>query len=246
MCVLAIGWRVNPEWPFVVVANRDEQHDRPTAALNRWPEGWIGGRDLTSGGTWLAVSERGQFAAVTNRANCGPPDVLAPSRGLLVSDFVTSQHPEVSERDLAAFNPMHLLAVEGDSANLWTNRPKPVVRAVAPGIHALSNGDLSDDWPKVRELRQKLAAWLRDGQRTPETLLDDLRSEATPKTADSAVHRQSSIFIKDALYGTRSSIVVLVDRSGSGQIIERRYDAGGNPEPSVSIAFTWPRGQWQS
>jgi folate-binding protein YgfZ len=69
MCLIVVGWRVHPDYPLVVAANRDEFYARPSA---RWPDFWpdapqvIGGRDLEAGGTWLGITESGRFAAVTN------------------------------------------------------------------------------------------------------------------------------------------------------------------------------------
>ena len=57
MCLLVIAWQVHPRYRLVVAANRDEFHERPTAAMAKWPapDDIIAGRDLRAGGTWLAV-----------------------------------------------------------------------------------------------------------------------------------------------------------------------------------------------
>ena len=66
MCLIVIGWRVHPDYPLVVAANRDEFYRRPSMPLGRWPDApdVIGGLDLEAGGTWLGIAETGRFAAM--------------------------------------------------------------------------------------------------------------------------------------------------------------------------------------
>jgi uncharacterized protein with NRDE domain len=75
MCLLAFAWRVHPEFPLVLVGNRDEFHDRPAEPAQWWPapEGILAGRDLQAGGSWLGVSQGGRFAVVTNYREPGTP-----------------------------------------------------------------------------------------------------------------------------------------------------------------------------
>src|SRR5258708_353534 len=92
MCLIAIAVHAAPRYPIVIAANRDEFYDRPTRSLHEWDDdpNIIGGRDLRAGGSWLAVTLDGRFAAVTNIR--GIDDAPAPrSRGELVGDFVRSQ-----------------------------------------------------------------------------------------------------------------------------------------------------------
>ena len=93
MCVLAFAWKTDPDWPLVLAGNRDERHDRPSAPLQRWAEdpAVLAGRDLTAGGTWLGVSERGLLATVTNVRSEGGPDPSRPSRGWLLRDVLRGQ-----------------------------------------------------------------------------------------------------------------------------------------------------------
>lgn len=86
MCILIVLRGLHAEWPLVVGSNRDERLDRKAAP----PGLWVGQhtrvlspRDRQAGGTWIAVGERGAFAAITNLAGV-PPVPDAPSRGHLV------------------------------------------------------------------------------------------------------------------------------------------------------------------
>lgn len=90
MCLIACAWRSHPRYPLVVIANRDEQHARPSAAAGFDPEApaIYGGRDLVQGGSWLQVSTRGRLAAATNVRAGSSPEVRPRSRGWLVRDFV--------------------------------------------------------------------------------------------------------------------------------------------------------------
>ena len=72
MCLIVFSYQENKEsskaFPGVLIlaANRDEYYERPTKIMHWWePEGVLAGKDLQAGGTWLAVSDDGRFAAIT-------------------------------------------------------------------------------------------------------------------------------------------------------------------------------------
>src|SRR5437763_410084 len=91
MCVIFFAYRVDPEHPLILLANRDEFYARPSAPADWW-EGEsdiYAGRDLISGGTWLGVTRRGRFAAVTNYREPSAPQGQR-SRGELAADFLRS------------------------------------------------------------------------------------------------------------------------------------------------------------
>jgi uncharacterized protein with NRDE domain len=94
MCVIFFAYQCHPEYQLILLANRDEFYDRPTAGAGFWrdaPEIYAG-RDLVHGGTWLGITESGRFAAVTNYR-----DPLAErgtdSRSNLVGDFLKNAAP---------------------------------------------------------------------------------------------------------------------------------------------------------
>src|SRR5271155_171636 len=97
MCLVLVVWRMHPQYPCLVTANRDEFHARPTARAGWWPDHpeILAGRDLKSYGTWLGVTRSGRFAALTNyrdpnRRREHAPGVDTPSRGELVTSMLES------------------------------------------------------------------------------------------------------------------------------------------------------------
>jgi uncharacterized protein with NRDE domain len=248
MCVLALAWQAHPRWQLVVAGNRDEFHDRPAAALARWaePPHLLAGRDLQSGGTWLGVSERGRFVVVTNLRGFGMPEPGRPSRGALVTDLLDGADP--ASVPIAAYNPVNLIAVDATGAHFLSNRPDPVRTHLAPGLYGLSNGTLDEPWPKTLRLKSVLLDWCMGPADDPEILLAGLREEVLPDIGLDPVipsdvpqePHHSPIFIRNPVYGTRCSSVVMIDRAGRGRLIERRYSTAGEAAGDTSLAFSWP------
>jgi uncharacterized protein with NRDE domain len=242
MCVVAIAWQAHPRWRLVVAANRDEFHDRPAAALHVWPNGdaagTIAGRDLRSGGTWLGVRPEGRCVLVTNYRVPGYPQPDRPSRGVLVTSLLGDADP--MRIAIAEYNPFNLFRADVDTAHILTNHPTDIRRPVSPGIHGLSNGAYDEPWPKTLQLCGAVADWLA-GPADDITALFPALADATPLAARAnegpGDARFSSVFIRDALYGTRCSTVLAIDRDGRGSIVERSFDADAQPTGEVAIAF---------
>ncbi|MGE3692592.1 MAG: NRDE family protein [Novosphingobium sp.] len=240
MCVAAIAWRAHPDWLYVAVANRDEYHERPTAPLARWQNGIIAGQDKRAGGTWLGVSEQARFALVTNFRVPGYPRPELASRGALVTDWL--ERAEVAQG--STMNPFNLLLADADRARILSNYPGPEEHILAPGIHGLSNGAFALPWPKARRLCADLAGWLAHDARDLSPLFTALRNEAPfPEEdyeGDGPEPAFSGVFIRNAMYGTRSSTVVAVSRQGAGAIIERRFSPDGEETGETALTFDWP------
>ena len=228
MCVAALAWQAHPRWRLVAVANRDEFHARPTAALTRWDNCVIAGQDLRAGGTWLGIGEAGRFSLVTNHRAEGFPMADRASRGGLVTGWLEAG---ALPGNMTAMNPFNLFCVGSEAALFATNWPHEEVRPLLPGIHGLSNGPFDQPWPKARRLCAALDEWLEAGDDQVELLFSALREEAARQSVDSQRAdpelRLSSVFIRDPEYGTRCSTVVLIDAAGAGTIIERRFAPQG-------------------
>ncbi|PKV13077.1 NRDE family protein [Xanthomonas prunicola] len=241
MCLVALAWKTHPRWRLLLAGNRDEFHDRPTAALAPWTapaDTVLAGRDLRSGGSWVGLGSDGRAAVVTNVR-----DPLATmsgrSRGHLIADYLSgSSDAAAYARELApaahAFPPFNLLLCDAERCEHLSNHP-PLARALAPGIHGMSNGPLDAPWPKTAALTAALHEWCAAGAEELHPLWTALASptvapdDALPDTGvDQATERLlSAAFITGASYGTRASTIVAVDHRGSGFIHERRFGPNG-------------------
>ncbi len=251
MCVAAVAWQAHPAYLLVAIGNRDEFHERPAAPLANWPNGILAGQDLKSGGTWLGVSEAGRFALVTNLRGYDLPDPDKASRGALVTDQLTGSghYGDPATVALADFNPFNLIVAEPTSAHFLSNRPGDIRTALPHGIYGLSNGALDEPWPKTLQLKAALTDWLNAGDEDLAPLFAALANETlaniglhTSTPSDVPLEApETAPFIRNPVYGTRCSTVVIVDRMGRGTIAERRFDTAGAVTGETSLPFVWNR-----
>lgn len=222
MCVIFLALEQHADHRVLLLANRDEFYDRPTAAAHYWHDfpNILAGRDLVAGGTWMGVTRSGRFAALTNFR-----DRLAPkgetSRGDLVADFLKSDQPagdyleSVSSRS-AMYSGFNLIVGEpvddGFDVRYISNRTDEVIK-LRPGIFGLSNHLLDTAWPKVAAGKQRFADLLKQPQ-IIHTEAFELLADSTIATdadlPDTGIGSEkekvlSPIFIRTPNYGTRSS-----------------------------------------
>jgi uncharacterized protein with NRDE domain len=238
VCLALVAFRAHPRFELVIAANRDEFHARPAAPADWWEQGWLAGRDLAAGGTWLGITRAGRWALLTNVREPARHDPMAPSRGalvprLLAADEATSAALAAALGDADGYNGFNLLA--GDCrAAYWGSNRAGSLHALAPGIHGLSNAALDTPWPKVARAKAALAAWCMAGDRDLEPVFALLGDRAVAPDAmlpatgiPVARERQlSAPFIVGDDYGTRSSTVVAITPRGEARFIERSFDPG--------------------
>ncbi len=252
MCLAVVAVDAHPRLALVVAANRDEYHARPTAAAHWWserdPRDLFAGRDLDAGGTWLGITRRGRWALVTNVREPARRDDDAPSRGLLVVRVLDDRRDVVTALADAhgdtRYNGYNLIAGDGADA-AWISNRAPAPRRLAPGIHGVSNAQLDTPWPKLERVKRGMAAWTRSGANDTAALFDLLADRtpapdpALPSTGVPLEWERllSSPFIATARYGTRSSTVLTVSRSGEAALHERSFDAAGRAAGDVVERF---------
>lgn len=252
MCLIALAYRVHPDFELVLAANRDEYHARPTAPAGPWQDApeVFGGRDLSQGGSWLALSQPGRLACVTNVRRMVAPDPEAPSRGVLVASFVRGRQPartfsdELRERAMA-FAGFNLLLWDGSELRYLNNHPRFVSRVVPPGVHVVSNADLDTPWPKTEKLRRAMEAWATAGDGGDAPLLAALADRVPAADADlpdtgvglDLERLLSPAFIVSPRYGTRCTTIIALRRDGTARFSEWRFDPSG--EPSGHTEATW-------
>lgn len=249
MCIVLFAWQPQAPYPLVVAANRDEFHHRP-AEPARWRGDQLCGLDLVGGGTWLGITRERRFAAVTNyREPISDSSSGNRSRGMLPSGFLASdlapldylRSIEAEQQEYGGFN---LLVCDGDTL-AWMSNRGAAPQVVAPGIHALSNGQLDTEWPKTvrgKALMQSALMQL-DTDNCIKKLLPVLADKHLPEDAklpDTGVGIErerlvAPIFIQSAAYGTRASTVYCQAADGSFRFAEQRWQPGGAIAGEVSL-----------
>jgi uncharacterized protein with NRDE domain len=225
MCTLAVAFQTDRRWPLVVAANRDER-------LGRAAEGWdlrqpglgpryAAPRDLLAGGTWIALSARALFAAVTNYhlPSGAAPDPRRRTRGELVAKAL--RHGTAAEareallrEDASAYNPFHLVVADAQRAFLWRHDGEgAALEDLDPGLHVVTEHAPDDRGPRGATVRSR---WPLDHD---VLRLQQLLAVHAPGTAATCIHA-------DPIYGTRSAAVLRVAASLAASEL---YAADGRP-----------------
>jgi uncharacterized protein with NRDE domain len=240
MCLLVVLSRVVPGAPLVVAANRDEWLNRPAipmTSLSDAPQ-IRGGRDARAGGTWLATSQSGLVAGLTNTPMTVPPTVPRRSRGEL--PLLLARVPGALEAARALqssirseeFNPCWILCGDRDAlVYLDLSTPgRPRVEPLDPGIHILENRPLGPS-PKTDFVRAQLGEPPSDVDALTRRLESLLASHEIPPAARTSEDRgprgTGAACVHAGSYGTRSAQIVIVPDRGAPRI---RFTSGPSCE----------------
>ena len=235
MCLILFAYQQHPEFPLILIANRDEYYARPTRDAHWWDDAKIfAGRDLEAGGTWLGINRQGHIAAVTNVREPGGMRAGKKSRGDLTRDYLAAdEQPEDYlqrlaryDQDFAGFN-----LLLGNPAGLWfySNRNQGI-RQVDPGVYGVSNGGFDEPWPKLNSGKAELENLISgdiDTAALMEILTDhqvaqdhELPSTGVPLDFERLL---SSRFIRSPDYGTRACSVVTIGINNQVSFEEQNY-----------------------
>ncbi|MGF6899531.1 NRDE family protein [Paraburkholderia sp. GAS348] len=260
MCLIVFDWRPDAvDGPlFTLAANRDEFFRRTAEPISWWHDAptVLAGRDLLGGGTWLGMSRDGRFAALTNYRAPHEMRADAPTRGTLVSDWLSgsASGPDNGQHETPLDYLQHV-ARTGDIYNGfnliigdWTrrelgwycNRSNIAPTLLTPGTHGISNAVLDTAWPKLVKKRAELGAMLtREAMPPLERLIDLMRDprlardDELPSTGIPLERERSlsAAFIETPEYGTRGTTAVRVVAHGeviSVAAAERSDDNGSH------------------
>jgi len=237
MCLIVFANNVHPKYKFIFAANRDEFYNRPSSQANFWKENseLLAGRDLQAGGTWMGITKKGKFAAITNFRDLKNHRNDAPSRGKLTVDFLANNiHPEeyygFLKSDLNKFNGFNLILGNIDKLYYFSNKNE-ALKKLEPGIHGISNALLNTPWPKVEKSKKQLEALLGQNEIHPHEVMNilyDKNKADDDFLPDTGVGIElerllSPVFISSEKYGTRCSTVVMADKNNNVQFLEKTY-----------------------
>ena len=251
MCLVLFAYNVHPSYRLVLAANRDEFFERPSSSADFCDDHRqvIAGLDLKDGGTWMGVTKKGRFAAITNYRDPVSWKNNAPSRGGLVSAYLCGNqciddYLDKISRQAQLYNGYNLII--GDRRELFAYSNRGEKQKLNSGIYGLSNHLLNTPWPKVSRGKKLFKAALdKKGAELEEALfamLLDRKIPADNKLPETGVGLEwervlSPIFITSPVYGTRSSTILLISKNGRVKFVEKVYD--GKPQEWVTSSFSF-------
>lgn len=252
MCLILLSCKTHPQYPLIIAANRDEFYDRPTAPAAFWKDApsLLAGKDLRNGGTWLGVTRDGRIAALANFREPQTFKADAPSRGLLVRNFLLGNLSGVEYLEKLQKTADHyngFIMIFGDVRQLYyfSNRGA-IPPLLSPGIHGQSNHLLDTPWPKILRGKESLEHILsKQANPSVEDLFALLADRTVPDDRllpDTGIGLEkerllSSLFVAAPAYGTRSSTVILVNRDGEVTFCERTFNGNKDHKTTVEYKF---------
>jgi len=233
---MTFNWLNHPEYKLILVANRDEFFDRPSAPIQYWESGFYAGKDLRGGGTWMGINPDGKFAAITNYRDIKNIRHDATTRGNLVKDFLEGNEDPYSYlvrvkskmQDYDGFN----LLVAHDSQMFYLSNYGQKIVEVKPGYHTLSNILMNSQWPKEKLALSQLKEKTKLSTVSHDDLLGLLKSEEIlpdhllPNTGATLAQERalSAQFVRLAdYYGTVNTTALLWAHDGKVIMKERTY-----------------------
>lgn len=225
-------WEENPH----LIAGRDLKAGgswmgvtRPDGPECHWPGNVSPLRARCQNGAFAPIDNAGKapsrFAAITNIRAPQDFNPQAPSRGMLVSNFLSAT---MSARDYVeqirpganAYNGFNLILCDGEELVWFSNRGDTDARngqPLAPGVYGLSNALLDSPWPKVVRTKAQFASLLCLG--APVDAYFEMLADTTlapdqrlPETGVSLERERqlSAVKIESPDYGTRTSTLVML------------------------------------
>ena len=256
MCLFFCAFELHPEYRLIIAANRDEFYERPSQPAGFWPEAphLLAGRDLQGGGTWFGITRSGRIAAITNYRDPKSHRNDAPSRGILLTDYLLGRddpadYLEQVRRKAAAYNGFNLIVGSPRKLFYFSNRKGGGIE-LTPGLYGLSNHLLDTPWPKVSRGKEAFADLLKRGvDPAPGDLFSILSDRSIvedrllPHTGIGLEWERilSARFIASPVYGTRSSTLLYVDREDRVTFIERNFNSKPGPGETSRFEFTLSR-----
>ena len=241
MCLIVFGWQVKRGTPLIAAANRDEFYARPALPAHYWKDSptVFAGRDLEGGGTWMGISKSDhgfKFAALTNVRAPSLMKDNAPTRGLLVSNYLSSSvEPSIYIEELKKnehlYNGFNLL-VGDENALIWYSNfghENPMNgMPLKPGFYGVSNALLDTPWPKLTHAVSRFEKLVSQNSQEEHffDMLSDTQMAPDDQLPDTGVSYEwekmlSAICIRSKEYGTRVSTYVEIKQGVSPLLHER-------------------------
>lgn len=248
MCLVTFIKDKHPDYPLIMLANRDESYDRPAAPIHRWTEypNVTAGMDLKEYGTWLGFTDEGRFILILNYPFQDWEPTLNPprSRGKLLKDYLTkafsiATFEQYLRESRTQYNGYHLLYGTLKELRYYSN-VEDTFLTYGSGLYCLAN--TKDDLSQHRMDRSSQLLQRYVNEHTSELNVEEMtaffmdnqvseKMDNYPKELDRDLAlKHSPIFIEGEDFGTVGTTAILLHKDGTLHVREVKYGRNGITE----------------
>ena len=163
MCILAIQYKLVPEAPILVAANREEFYERPTLppSIQSGKPRILCGVDEQAGGTWLGVNQHAMFVGTCNRQRLDQ-SYPSRSRGTLCRELLRAASAEAAKelalKELATGRYSGVNYICADRESGWVVHGGDRLEAVEleSGLTIIADTDANDPNNERVEMARRL------------------------------------------------------------------------------------------
>ena len=239
MCLIVLSIKPKDGYKLVLTSNRDEFYERPTENMHWWNSSpkILAGRDKDFDGTWMALNEKGKFAAVTNVREFTSLSTKKKSmkelssrgdlvRGFVESDFSTMEYFE--SIDGLNYQGFNLVLFDGNDALICSNRglEKKLIKGE---IYAIGNIPLDQNSEKIQSAKFDFQEVLNSKVSSKNLFNLMQMPKNKPLEFSKAFTRNNHgkefpyRFIETDIYGTRSTTSIIIDKDNFAEIEETSF-----------------------
>ena len=238
MCLVAIAWRAHARYPLIVAGNRDEFHERPSAAGGLVGRCGAGLRRSRPGGR-RQLARRQPQRPVRGRHQQPAPPAGPGTPGEPRTPGARLRRRRQAERPLSRRRAGRTRSATQASACWWARgcrcaaSSRRAARTRAAGrcrraCRSSATRRWSRPWPKVGYLESAM----RDLLSAADVELGTAVRGAGPARAGwrrrrTVARGEPHALLVGERYGTRATTVVTMDAEGCCEFEERRFDAAG-------------------
>ena len=215
MCTLFIHRSKNSDWPILIANNRDEYLYRTFKSPGyHWNDSIFAGKDISEGGSWLGLNEKGVCAAILNRPSDDLKNKNLKSRGKIIINILKNTTAENGLKYVMSYfkkNTRFFNLFISDYKNaFWIKYDKNEFKSfeVPYGFSIIDNYGLNND----KSLKQKLYKNIFLKKKLPNPSINYFKSWQDLLFLEEKYNNVnlSSVFVKDKNnnYGTVCSSII--------------------------------------
>ena len=240
MCLIVLSLNPKSDYKLVLASNRDEFYERPTKSMHWWDSSprVLAGKDKNFDGTWMALSEKGKFAAVTNVREFTSLSTRKKSlenlasRGDLVKDFVLSNYSAseyLNEIDCLNYQGFNLILFDGTDGLICSNRG--FEKKLTEGeTYAIGNKPVENKSEKILSAEEDFVKIL-SSEISGKSLFEMMQAPVNKPLEFSEAFTKENHgrefpyrFIATDIYGTRSTTSIIIHKNNEAEIEETSFN----------------------